>query len=339
VGDVLSQTEIESLLAGLPRADAGEDELGGAPAPAAPGKTRVVREYNFRSPNKFSRDQLRALQMIHEALGRQISTAFAATLRSPVHFDVVSTQQLPYQEFMDLLTQSIIYIFSAPPLEGPMLLELQQGLGLCFLERLLGGAGAMAGEVDRALTEIERTILQGVAERVLDAMATAWGTMVDIRPRIEGTETDPQFVQIGQAADTIVAVLFEAKIGDQTGTMNLCVPCVTLEPIASKLSAQQWLTSTRRPPTQESVTALQERLQDAPTNLTVVVGNAQLTIGELAGLQLGDVIRLDTPAGAPIAMNVAGRQKFTVRPGLSGRRMAVRVAAVTEDNEEEEDSP
>jgi flagellar motor switch protein FliM len=112
VGEVLTQSEIEALLAGLPSAGASAPD--GAKDDAKPGavvmdrRERKVRDYNFKSPNKFSRDQLRALQMVHEAFGRHLSTSFAATLRSPVHFDVVSTQQLPYHEFMDLLTSSIL---------------------------------------------------------------------------------------------------------------------------------------------------------------------------------------------------------------------------------------
>lgn len=341
MGEVLTQAEIEALLAGVPASSAATQVARKPDEPAAGRRRQTVREYNFRSPNKFSRDQLRALQMVHETFGRQLSTAFAASLRSPVHFDIVSTQQLPYQEFMDLLTSSIIYIFSAPPLEGPMLLEIHSGLGLYILERLLGGFGSMTATVDRALTEIERTILHSVAERMLDALASAWSAMVDLRPRIEGTETDPQFVQIVQPTETIVAVLFEVKIGEETGTMNLCMPCVVLEPIASKLSAQQWLTSTRKPATEQTIAALQARLAQTTAEASVVLGEARLSMRELVHLKPGDVIVLDRNTNDPLVMRIAGRPKFHVRPGLVGKRMAVRVESLLRSTapDEEEGNP
>lgn len=329
MGEVLSQAEIEALLSGLPSEESRDDsgDAGPAKAPQKHVREKKIRDYNFRSPNKFSRDQLRALQMVHEALGRQLSTSFAATLRSSVSFDVVSTQQLPYHEFMDLLTQSILYVFSAPPLEGPMLLELNMGLGICILERLLGGFGAIS-EINRPLTEIERTVLNGVAERVLDALASAWATMLEIRPRVEGTETDAQFVQIVQPSETIVAVLFEVKIGDQTGTMNLCLPCVTLEPVAPKLSAQQWLTSTRRPPSEQTTGALASRLRRTFADVNVILGEATLSIAELVSLKIGDVIALDTKTDDHLLTKVGGRSKFYVRPGRRGNRSAVRVTSI-----------
>jgi len=329
LGEVLSQAEIEALLAGLPREREVEERPTGTPAGTAPKQERErrIREYNFRSPNKFSRDQLRALQMVHEAFGRQLSNSFAATLRTPASFDIVSTQQLPYREFMELLTQSILYIFSAPPLEGPMLLEISMGLGIGILERLLGGFGQLS-HIDRPLTDIERTVLGGVAERMLDSLANAWSAMLEMHPRIEGTETDPQFVQIVQPSETIVAVLFEVKIGDQTGTMNLCLPCVTLEPIAPRLSAQQWLTSTRRPATDETKNALASRLRRTQADLSVELGEATLSVSELVGLKPGDVIVLDRRKDDHLLMKVGGRSKFYVRPGRRGPRSAVRISSI-----------
>ncbi len=326
--EVLSQAEIEALLSGLP---SGEQEAAASPEaqarPAAPSARQAepqVREYSFRSPSKFSRDQLRALSMIHEDWGRRISTSLGAQLRTPMHFDIAAVQQMPYHEFMDLLTESIIYIFTADVFDGPMLLEVNRGLGYCLFERLMGGIGSIRA-IDRNLTEIECRVIDGVAERMMSALGEAWESIAPMRPRIEQRETDPQFVQIVEPAETVVAILMEAKISDQASTVNVCMPAVALEKVAGDLSAERWRRQRSRPPTDEMLESLRSRVDRTTAELSVVLGRAHLTPWELLQMREGDVIPLDTRFTDPLEMRIANLPKFLVRPGRSGRFLGVKV--------------
>jgi flagellar motor switch protein FliM len=339
VPEVLSQAEIEALLAGLPAGEAEESEEAG-PEPDAPPQPEAsdaaavmqtpskVKSYNFRSPSKFSRDQLRALQLIHEDWGRQLSTTFAAQLRAPIHFDVVSVQQLPYHEFMALLTDSIIYIYSADILDGPMILEVNQALGYWLFERLMGGHGGALASQDRNLTEIEGRVIDNIADKMLGALGEAWQSIAPMRPRIEQREVDPQFVQIVEPAETVVAILMEVKVGDETGTMNVCLPAVTLEKVAGDLSAERWRRQRTRPPTPEMQESLKSRVERTKATLTVILGHTSLTPKELLDMREGDVIPLDAPYTAPLLMKVEHLSKFLVRPGVVGRKLAVNVTHV-----------
>ena len=334
--EVLSQAEIEALLAGLPSA-ASLDELP-RPAQAAPAErvesTRPkapelkVLEYNFRSPSKFSRDQLRALQLIHEDWGRQLSTGFAAQLRTPIHFDVASVQQLPYHEFIALLNESIIYIFSADIFDGPMLIEINQSFGYWLFERLLGGGGGHLSRQGRGLTEIEGRVMDNVAERILGWLGEAWQSIAPMRPRIEQREVDPQFVQIVEPAETVVAILMEVKVGDETGTMNVCMPAVTLEKVAGELTSERWRRHRIRPPTPEMQESLRSRVERTYTTLTVELGHATITPAELLSMRPGDVIPLDMRHTDPLVMRIEGLPKFLVRPGVAGRKLAVKIVSM-----------
>jgi len=334
--EVLSQSEIEALLAGLPSAGSLEELPGPAqPTPAErvqAAKQRApeqkVLEYNFRSPSKFSRDQLRALQLIHEDWGRQLSTGFAAQLRTPIHFDVASVQQLPYHEFIALLSESIIYIFSADIFDGPMLLEVNQSFGYWLFERLLGGTGGHLTRQGRGLTEIEGRVMDNVAERILAWLGEAWQSIAPMRPRIEQREIDPQFVQIVEPAETVVAILMEVKVGDETGTMNVCMPAVILEKVAGELSAERWRRHRIRPPTVEMQESLRSRVERTAAALTVELGHATITPAELLTMRPGDVIPLDTRHTDSLVMRIEGLAKFLVRPGVAGRRLAVKIVGV-----------
>jgi flagellar motor switch protein FliM len=339
--EVLSQAEIEALLAGLPLAgeqpghvdhDDASDERQAGPAK----KEAVVRDYSFRSPSKFSRDQLRALSMVHEDWGRRLATSLGGQLRTPIHFNIAAVQQMAYHEFMELLTESIIYIFTADAFDGYMLLEINRGLGLCLFERLMGGTGGIRS-LQRNLTEIECRVIDGVAERMMSALAEAWESIAPVRPRIEQRETDPQFVQIVEPAETVVAILLEVKIAEETSTVNVCMPAVALDRIAADLSAERWRRQKSKAPTSEMQESLRSRIEKTYAKVSVLLGHAYLSPRELLQMREGDVIPLDVKHSEPLEMRVENLPKFWVRPGRVGRSLAVRVVDTFRDQTGDDD--
>src|SRR5947209_8591622 len=136
MSDILSQAEIEALLNSLNSdADANSGPGDAGPLPRASGQqnlsdpiipgtklgskfNKAYEVYDFRRPDKFSKDQLRTLQMLHETFARLAGSGLSAYLRTPITMDLISIEQVPYEEYLRSISQSVFTVMSMPPLSG-----------------------------------------------------------------------------------------------------------------------------------------------------------------------------------------------------------------------------
>jgi flagellar motor switch protein FliM len=313
-GDLLSQQEIDQLVAALQAGDV---------AVAQPPQTgRAVRPYDFRRPDRFSKDQLRTVSILHGAFARMAGMALSVHLRFPVHVTVRSVEQLSYEEFVrSVPTPTVIALFKLEPLEGRALLELGGAFALAMVDRLLGGPGRAEGSA-RPLTELERGLVERLMQRLLPLLHDAWQSVVDVRPVLLGMETNPQFAPIAGPTDVVLLVYFQVETPQQSYRMNLCLPYLLLQPILSLLSAT---TLFRAPSRTSQAEALRQTVEEVTVPVRVELGRAHVTVGELAALAPSDVIRLDRVAHAPVDVLVEGSPVFRARPGRVGRRLAVEI--------------
>lgn len=238
--DVLSQNEIDALLAALSSGEMDADEL------KKEETQKKIRSYDFKRAVRFSKDHIRSLTRIHDNFARYLTTYFSAQLRTFVQINVVQVEQLPYDEFIRSIPKmTILNIFEAEPLEGRMVMEVHPNIAFAMLDRLLGGFGTAPSKIN-ALTEIETTIMERIFSRCFESLQEAWKTVLDIHPRMEALETNPQFMQIVSPNETIALISLSTKIGDTTGMINLCIPHVVLEPIMSRLSVHQWFVTEKK---------------------------------------------------------------------------------------------
>ncbi|MGC8783718.1 MAG: flagellar motor switch protein FliM [Armatimonadota bacterium] len=335
--EILSQEEIEALLASL----SGSEEMAppaaaGAASAAAqvPGTAKADRRapiayevYDFRRPDKFSKDQLRTMQMLHETFARLFSSTLSAYLRAPVHIDLISVEQIPYDEYIRAITSSLINIFSMQPLSGQALLEIEFDVVISMIDRLLGGPGTVVKRPQAALTDIERPLVENVVDRALGALRTAWEGIVSFTPIREGMETSAQFVQIVPPNDIVVSILFEIRVGETHGAMSLCIPYLLLKPILSKLSAQRWFSGSKRAPSQHAVLIAQQ-IQQTRVPLVAVLGSTRLMLRQILDLKEGDVVLLTRRTNEPIDIMVGNRVKFRARPGLRGKQVVVQIESI-----------
>jgi flagellar motor switch protein FliM len=354
VSEILSQAEIEALLNSLgPDGDAGATNtssttLGGRPvagggfapsgsglgAPAGsarpPARSAIAYEvYDFRRPDKFSKDQLRTLQMLHETFARLAGSGLSAYLRAPVSIDLISLEQVPYDEYLRSINQSVFTIMSLPPLTGQAVLEIEFGLVFTMVDRILGGPGRAIGR--NVLTDIERPLVRHMIERMFQALKSAWEGVVIVNPGIEGMETASQFVQIAPPNDIVVTILFEVKVGNQRAAMSLCIPYLVLKPITAKLSAQKWFAGGSRKHNPAARRMLSYQVHQAKVESTIRLGNARLSVKDFVGLQPGDIVRLDQKTEQDLLLLVGNVPKFYGRPALQGRKL---VFSVTDKIEE-----
>lgn len=329
MAEVLSQHEIDALLAALSSGEMDANELRKEEA------ERKVKVYDFKRALRFSKDQIRSLTRIHEIYARLLTTYFSAQLRTFVQINVASVDQLPYDEFIRSIPKmTILNIFEAPPLEGRMVLEINPNIAYAMLDRLLGGQGNTPAKMG-ALTEIESIVMERVFAKALESFHEAWKQVIDLDPVLEVMEMNPQFMQIVSPNEIVAVISFSTKIGDTTGMMNLCLPHVVIEPIMPKLSGQYWFSSHKKVRDESERMRLEENLRTAKLPIIAELGKATITVGELLNLSKGDVIQLDQTIENKLKIRVGNHVKFRGQPGTVKGRMAVLIDEVVEEGEEE----
>lgn len=339
MSEILSQAEIEALLNSLsseaepltavssqPTAPSqGWAAPTPAPAPAFTPGTRSTRTaiayevYDFRRPDKFSKDQLRTLQMLHETFARLAGSNLAAYLRAPVTIDLISLEQIPYEEYLRSISGSLFTIMSLPPLTGQAVLEMEFPLLFTMIDRMLGGPGRAINRT--VLSDIERPLVRQIIERVFHALKSAWEGVVIVSPNVEGMESSAQFVQIAPPNDIVVTILFEVKVAGQRNAMSLCIPYLVLKPITAKLSAQKWFAGSNRKVSPVSRRILSQQVSQTQVPCTIELGQTELSVSEVLALKAGDVVRLDQRTNDDLRLLVGDVPKFNGKAALQGRQL------------------
>lgn len=324
--DILSQEEIDQLLQAISSGEVAADDGGQS-------DQKKVKIYDFKRPDKFSKDQIRTVQMMHETFARLTTTALSAKLRSMVQVHVSSVDQLTYEEFIrSIPNPTTLSLISMDPLKGSAILEMDPAITFTIIDRLFGGTGEPI-KISRELTDIELSVIEGNVVHILGNLRESWSTVIDLRPRLGSIETNPQFAQIVPPNEMVMLITLETKIGESEGMMNLCIPYITIEPIIQKLSAQYWFATSRsNTETDSNKKTIQSRLEKVMTDIKVEVGTVELSFGELMNVQRGDVIKLkNTDLRDDFIFKIGDRPKFKCRPGRVGSKLAVQIGEAIHD--------
>ncbi len=321
MGEVLSQNEIDSLLQAL---STGELDMENIPSK----DDKQVKNYDFKRPARFSKDNLRALEIIFEHYGRLLSTNLPVYLRKNIQISVASSESIIYSEFTNALSNPVILgIVNFSPLGGNIIVDLAANLGFSMIDRMLGGQGNPLVK-NRDFSEIELSILEKIMVLSIQLMREPWKNVVDIAPILERIETNSQFAQIISPNDMVAIVTLNMKIGDVEGFMNVCLPYFTLEDVMDKLNTKFWF-STMQDKTDDSYEeniALLIKKVDVP--IKVVLGKSNIAVSDFVSLVPGDIIRLDSHVEEELDIYVGNIKKFKAFPGSSKDRYAVRVTEV-----------
>lgn len=312
--DVLSQSEVDALLAAV-------DEMGAPSSAEVAAPSEDVAPYDFARPERASREQLRALESMHEILSRNIAATVSGLLRSVVEVSLSAVDQLTYSEFIASLPSPTCFnIVSAPPLEGRIVLEMNPSIVYPMIDKLLGGP-ATSVIIDRPMTEIERNLVERIVSQVLELMTEAWRPVKEIRFELANTESNPQLVQIAPPTEAVVLIILDVRMGEAAGLFNICIPYKVIEPVMGAFTTiQSWFASERRELKPEEKAALVEALKGAELPVSVEVANTKMTLEEVSSLQPGDIITTDRKADSPFLMKIGGRPKFLGEAGRRGNR-------------------
>ncbi len=338
MSDILSQDEVDALLSAVSSGDLDEgssDSGGGGQASYDTGMQetvapdmgdRSVSIYDFRRPDRVSKDQMRTLQNLHENYARLLSTTLTSYLRSLVEIELVSVDQLTYSEFiMSISNPSCIYIFQMEPLEGKAIFEINPSLVYFMVDRLFGGQGRPF-DPNRELTGIEENVIVKITERALENLKEVWEHIGIFSPKLDSYETNPQFVQIAPPGETIILISLEVNMQNGSGLMSLCFPYILLEGVINKLSGESWIAS-QRSSTLETKKIMENEISPTSVDVQACIGETKISVRDYMQLVKGDVIVLDKLVGSDLTVKVNDVPKMRGRPGKVGRKKAVKITS------------
>ncbi len=325
MADVLDQSEVDALLAAVDTgqvSDEKEETFSRSRQKAPP----EVRTYDFKRPERVSKDQMRALEAIHEGFARNFGASLSGFLRTIVEVRVTTTEQLTYSEFIYSLPNPTVFnLLGAPPLEGQMCLELSPLIIYPIIDRLLGGSNAEMYVPQRPLTSIEQRLISRILDRALTNLTEVWSALIEVKFQLNETESNPHLVQIVAPNEVVVVVGFELKMGARAGTMSLCIPFNVIEPVMDKLATQSWLIYQQKAISQRQIQALSGNVKGSKVGICAYLARTSIKLGELLTLQPGDIIETDRPANSEVVVEVEGRRKLAGRLGQFKGTRAIKV--------------
>ncbi|MDH4155885.1 MAG: flagellar motor switch protein FliM [candidate division Zixibacteria bacterium] len=322
---ILSQDEIDALLTTV---SSGEDQP--AEEKSNGDKLRSVITYDFKHPNRVSKDQIRTLENMHDNFAGQYASSLSAILRTIVDVDLVSVDQITYSEFiMSLVTPSCTYTFAAPPLDAACLADYNPTLTFALIDRMFGGNGKIL-ETERELTGIERSVMLRLANELYHDLEKSWENIIKIEVEQKSFETNPQFIQIVPPGETVVVVSFQIKLFQSTGLLTVCYPYVALEPVITKLSGQNWIDATKKKNLEADRSVNVRNLQSVSAELSAVLLNTDIKMKDFLQLKIGDIIPSEKKINQPMDIFVNKRKKYVAKPGLTGKKKSFQVIRVCE---------
>ena len=320
---ILSQQEIDALLNNVAAAGGTTAALDDSSPQSEIARKAVA--YDFKHPNRVSKDQMRTLESLHSNFAGHLGSALSGITRSVVDIDLLSVDQITYSEFiMSLASPSCTYVFTLSPLEGAGIIDFNPSVVFAFVDRMFGGIGKTLN-TERELTGIEKTIMSKIVNRGFKELERAWHHIIELQIKQTNFESNPQFIQIVPPGETVIVISLQIKMQSSSGIMTICYPYLTLEGVVNKLSAQNWIDKNKKMMDNSELKLNVRRLNPVQTPIRAILGSATINIRDLISIKTGDVIKLDKPFDQDIEIIVGDKLKYHARPGLSGHQLAAKI--------------
>ncbi len=325
MANILSQNEIDELLSVL--TSGKESHVEEAPVE----DTQAVKKYDFRTANKFSKEQMRTLHFIYDTYASRLSTYLSGTLRAICEVDVISIEEQSFSELSNSMPSPVVVsIISMPPLQGNSLYVISSAVSYEIISRLLGGSGELQA-LDKPFTEIELSLMERIIRKMLNLMNEAWEKINKVDVRLDRIETSSQYVQIVSANEPIAIITMNVKIGGVSDIINICIPNVAVQPIAKKLVMKTWYSEQDFNKRTLNVNDLKQGLSGVTLTLSAVFNNIEATVRDILNTQVGDVIKVDHCIHTPVTVKVEHIPKFKGFVGMQGSNYAVKIADILEE--------
>ena len=333
MSDILSQAEIDDLLNTLM---AGDDDSGSQDSSDGAAALKV-KDYDFRTANRFPKEQMRTFSVVFESFSQLFSNRLSSILRVSCECEVLSIEECSYSEFNNSLPAPVVLVVAeSPPMYGSILLQMSPEFAYMLISRLFGGG--TTGESSKQFTEIELSLIERVLRQIIGVFDEAWDKVIGLSTQIVRIETSPQFAQISAPNEPVVVIILNLKMGEESGLMSICLPHTAVEPIAQQLSTRLWFSSGLRDDgrAEERYATLTERIKNTQIALTAYFEQTPATVSDIINLQIGDVIKLDHGLNQPLTIRVHHIPKFHATMGTMGSKYALQIVDIIKEENQNE---
>jgi len=332
LSEILSQSEIDELLNTLMAGDSAPttEDSDGAPK-------QKVKEYDFRTANRFPKEQMRTFQVVFETFSQLFSSKLSSVLRVSCDCEVLSIEECSYSEFNNSLPVPVILaVMEAPPMYGSLIVQMSPEFAYMIISRLFGGV--TSGENSKQFTEIELALVERVLRQSVNVFDEAWDKVIELTTQIDRIETSSQFAQITAPNEPVAVIIVNIKMGDETGLMSVCIPHTAIEPVAQQLNTRMWFSSGLRDDhkSEERTAILSGKLLQTPIPITAFFDQTSATVSDIVNLQIGDVIKLEHSVDQPLTIKVHHIPKFHATVGTLGAKYALQIVDVIKEENEDE---
>jgi len=327
--EVLSQSQIDDLLnsltSGAMDIEAAEDEATG----------KKVKEYDFRSPKRFTKEQLKIIISVYENYSRLLSSYLTSMLRLYVNVEYVHIEEQRYSEFNNALPDSVMTAVGELRFTGSseenntLIMDFTKPIAFAIIERLLGGTGDGL-DVDRDFTEIELTLMDNVFKSIIPQMSDSWFNYYEVDVLYRKTETNSRLMQAISADDTVVILMLDIQVKDVQGSISICIPAVCLEDVIKRIDSQHMrnLKRINSAGDKERRELVMQYLHASDLELRCVIGSTQVALGDIMYLSVGDVIQLNKRMDSLIDLNVGESCWFRGNIGIQHNKKAIQIKEV-----------
>lgn len=327
MGEVLSQNEIDDLLNALNTGELDVDEY------RSNANEKQIKDYDFARPSKFSKEQLRTLEIIFEHYARLLSTTLPAYLRTAVQVDVINSEAISYFDFANSLSNPILLgVVDFSPLKGSFVVDLSVNIGYAIIDRLLGGKGDTLDR-ERDFSEIEVLLIEKILVICLQDLREPWKNVVKVAPRLDKIETNSQFAQVISPTDVVALITLNIKIGPVEGLMNFCIPYLCLEPIMDKLNTKYWFSNIQKTNEEVYKDYIEHQIDKVPIPVKAVLGRSTISVNDFVNLQKGDIIKLSNKLDSEMEVYVGNIKKFYGKPGIFNNKNAIKITSILREEE------
>ena len=323
MGEALSQSQIDELLLRMQSGDLEETV------------EEKIKEYDFLSPKKFTKDQLKSLNTLYENFARVLAIYFTGILRNVCEIEVAQVEEQRYHEFNNALPDStLVGMISFEPIGLPyggstLIIQLPTTFGYLLVDRLMGGSEELYAP-DREYTDIELSLVNLVLGNITKYMEEAWSTFFPLKVSLRNLETNGRFLQAYSQQDIVVIVSLEIKDEAQSGMINVCMPAENLEEVINGFSVKYSRTAKQHEPEKEQIKKeiLFSYLKESDLQIEAILDSCQMNLNDIALLQTGDIIALNKKIDSDISVNVENIPWCTARLGELDQIKALKVVDI-----------
>lgn len=297
---------------------------------------KVIRNYNFKTPQKFTKDDLKIVREIYEIYSRLISSYLTGVTRLYCQVKVLSIEEQRYGEFSNTLEDYEMMgivnlgIEDTDISETECTIQLANSLTFSLVERMMGGAGSSAVET-RDFTEIEVSLLKTILEKMATFLQEAWASYIDISPSLSRIETNTRLSKSYSPDDIIVLAAFEVELNKNVSVMTINIPAVNMEEIMSHFTYKYTKSSKRavnEEKKQEQRATILSGVRDTSVDISAVLAQTRIELSDIISLQVNDIIPLDVPITQNAAIKVNNVHWFNAKPGVSNNKKAVKIVEI-----------